>query len=81
MPCPGCGPWMIVPWILFLAVIAVGIILLARTLWTRDGGSNRSRERGEPRQERHALGVLEERYARGEIDRDEFEERRRILGG
>jgi putative membrane protein len=28
-----------------------------------------------------ALSVLEERYARGEIDRDEFFERRRVLRG
>ena len=27
----------------------------------------------------HALSILEERYARGEIDRDEFLERRRML--
>lgn len=27
-----------------------------------------------------ALSVLEKRYALGEIDRDEFEERRRVLG-
>lgn len=31
-----------------------------------------------PQQDR-ALSVLQERYARGEIDRDEFEERRRTL--
>jgi len=28
---------------------------------------------------RSAIEVLEERFARGEIDRDEFEERRRVL--
>jgi len=27
-----------------------------------------------------ALGILERRYAAGEIDRDEFEERKRLLG-
>jgi len=30
--------------------------------------------------DRSAIQVLEERFARGEIDRDEFEERRRVLG-
>jgi len=28
-----------------------------------------------------ALSILERRYATGEIDRDEFEERRRVLDG
>ncbi len=31
------------------------------------------------RQEDRALSILQERYARGEITRDEFEERRRML--
>jgi putative membrane protein len=35
---------------------------------------------GDPRPRQiSAIEVLEERFARGEIDRDEFEERRRVL--
>ena len=33
------------------------------------------------RKGRRSLDVLEERFARGEIDRAEFEERRKILSG
>lgn len=32
-----------------------------------------------PRHRISAIEILEERFARGEIDRDEFEERRRVL--
>ncbi len=33
----------------------------------------------EPQRKANALRILEERYARGEIDRQEFKERRRVL--
>lgn len=39
--------------------------------------SSRPRDRGNDAPS--AMRILEERFARGEIDRDEFEERRRIL--
>ena len=54
------GLWMILFW---LAVI-VGIVALAKLLWS---GSQRK-----PASSR-AMQILEERYARGDINREEFE--------
>ncbi|MGH2655456.1 MAG: SHOCT domain-containing protein [Actinomycetota bacterium] len=62
-------------WLVFLGAIVVGAILLVRALWAR-GGSDR---REGPSSPGDALRILEERYARGEIDDREFEERRRLL--
>ena len=41
----------------------------------------RDRYQGEPKAEDTALELLRQRYARGEIDAAEFEERKRTLGG
>lgn len=64
------GPIMMV---LFLAVIVGVIVLLVR--WLNGTGTTPSK----PRQEERALDILKERFARGEIDKDEFEERRSII--
>ena len=64
--------WLIL-WLVFLAFLVVGVVYLIRGLGDRGGsGSGGSTS--------SALQILEERFARGEIDRDEFEERRKILG-
>jgi putative membrane protein len=57
--------------LLALALIA-GIVLLVRA--AAGGGSGAASAQ-------HALRILEERYARGEIDRDEFTQRRDDLRG
>lgn len=57
--------------ILFLALPIAAAVLLVRWL----GGSRSSASLGQT-----PLDILRERYARGEIDKEEFEERRRILG-
>jgi len=61
-------------WLLFLGLIVVGVVLLVRYLW--GAGGTPSRPEGN-----RALDILDERFARGEIDRQEYEERRRILTG
>ena len=57
---------------LWWVLLIVGTILLLRVL-------RRDPQPGAPAVET-ALDILKKRYARGEIDKDEFEERRRVLG-
>jgi len=65
---PMMGWTMMLAWLLFLVVLVVGAVFLFR------GPSDRG-----VRGSSSALGILEDRFARGEIDREEFEERRRTL--
>jgi putative membrane protein len=65
------GPCLTLTWLVVLALVVGGTVLLVRAVGDRG-------ERGPTGST--ALGLLEERYARGEIDREEFEERRRVLG-
>jgi putative membrane protein len=65
------GPFMM---ILFVALIVVAVVLLVRWL----GGPSRW-DGSAPA--KSALDILKERFARGEIDKQEYEEKRRILGG
>jgi putative membrane protein len=71
------GMWSWLAWIaLFLVVLAaivVASIFVTRALRRRQDGSPSRRDTG--------LEILKERYARGEIDRDEYEERRKTLQG
>jgi putative membrane protein len=55
-------------WIAFWVVAIVLVVNAVRR--SRHAGSSRSSD---------ALSILEQRYARGEMDRDEFLERRRVL--
>ncbi len=60
---------------LWMLVVLAGIILLV--VWAVRQMSGPGARPGRSR----AIEILEERYARGEIDREEFEARRRDLGG
>lgn len=70
------GGWamMVILWLLIIAVLVLGVVWIVRTLSARSSGAT-----GENGPASSALRILEERYARGEIDQDEFEERRRNL--
>jgi putative membrane protein len=61
--------------ILVLALVIAVAVLLVRWL----GGSSLTATPHQP-PARTPLDILKERFARGEIDKDEFDERRRILG-
>lgn len=62
--------------ILVLAVVVAVAVLLVRWL----GGPWHSSPPPHGQPARTSLDILKERYARGEIDKEEFEERRRTLG-
>lgn len=64
----GMGPW---GWMMTIAFWTVVILLV---IW-----AIRSTVRQGQRDEDSALRILDDRFARGEIDREDYEERRRIL--
>jgi putative membrane protein len=61
--------------LLFWIALIVGIVLLLRAA---AGDSRTGVTRSQPAQDR-ALEILRERYARGEIDHDDYELRLRVL--
>ncbi len=68
-------PFHVILPILFWVVVIVGIVLLVRSL------TGRERRHSWPNRHSPGLDVLEERYARGEISREEYLEKKRdILG-
>ncbi|GAB4175296.1 MAG: SHOCT domain-containing protein [Rhodocyclaceae bacterium] len=67
------GPGM-VSMLLWWGLLILGVAVLVK--WLMSGSTGRS-----PPRENRALEVLRERYARGEIGRDEFEQKKRDLGG
>tara|TARA_R110001599_G_scaffold349341_2_gene577625 strand:+ start:2155 stop:2388 length:234 start_codon:yes stop_codon:yes gene_type:complete len=66
------GPLMM---IVFIAAIVAVVVLVVR--WLGGPGHGAAPH---PPPGRTPLDILKERFARGEIDKEEFEERRRTLG-
>ncbi|HKJ87149.1 MAG TPA: SHOCT domain-containing protein [Gammaproteobacteria bacterium] len=67
----GGGPFMLLFWVL----VIVAVVLLVRWMM---GGSQEDRVTKRSDRNR-ALEILEERYARGEIDHEEYQRRREDL--
>ncbi len=64
----GGGLWIV--WLLFWILIIIGLVLLIKYLWEGAGAR---------KVEESALEVLKKRYARGEISKEEFEEKKKDL--
>ncbi|KIQ67163.1 hypothetical protein TR51_07475 [Kitasatospora griseola] len=66
------GPWVLVFPFFWLLVVVLVVLVLRRAVWRRRGWCGGHTE--------HApLAVLGRRYAQGEIDADEYRERRAVL--
>ncbi len=59
---------MLVGTLLVLALVIAGVVLLVRLFRTRAGAT-----------ERTPLTILQERFARGELDIEEYQQRRSVL--
>jgi putative membrane protein len=74
------GGWFVGLIVLVLVLFLVGGGIAAVVWFARQGSHSLSQgPRQEPRQGSEALDVLRQRYARGEIDREEFERMRADL--
>ena len=66
--------------LLFMLVFWGGLILLAVWLVRALFSSNSGRDLNAGGKDQNARQILDQRYARGEIDREEFQNRKRELG-
>lgn len=56
--------------LIFSVLVIIGLVLLIKYLW--EGGTTK-------REQESALEILKKRYARGEINKEEFEEKKKDL--
>ncbi|WP_291320292.1 SHOCT domain-containing protein [Desulfonatronospira sp.] len=92
---PGQGPredYMHYPWggmmswgwlgmafhVLMLILILIALVLVVKWLLMQSSQSKRE-DKAIPEQKSRSLEILKERYARGEIDRQEFEQKKQDL--
>ncbi len=63
----GGGFWIL--GLIFWILVIIGLVLLIKYLWEGSGA----------RKEESALEILKRRYARGEISKEEFEEKKKEI--
>ncbi len=66
----GMGYGMGILGLIFWILVIIGLVLLIKYLW-EGGGARREQE--------SALEILKKKYARGEISKEEFEEKKKDL--
>jgi putative membrane protein len=64
--------------ILFWVLVILGIVALIRWLM-RESQADRDQNGRAPPRDKTPLEIVQERYARGEIDREEYEQKKRDL--
>lgn len=69
----GMGWWMWLFWIIVIGAVIWGVLAALKGGEPRGGIGRETTDSADP------LEILKQRYARGEIDRDEFEERKKTL--
>ena len=73
---PMMGLWGLTGYVLMVALLAVGLV--AVVLWVKSW-LEQGRTDSASREPDSALEILKKRYARGEISKEEFEEKRKVL--
>ncbi|MFC5175110.1 SHOCT domain-containing protein [Nocardioides taihuensis] len=63
--------------VFWLGVVVVGVMIFrGQNSNSRSAATSRTRD---PSRDRHPLDILDERFARGELDREEYEARKSAL--
>lgn len=75
----GWGGWFFGPLtlLLVLALLIGAVVVITRLAGSNQGGSNQGGSPGAPQD--RSLTILRERFARGEITREEFEAAKKVL--
>lgn len=66
----GGGWWIVIIGFIFWILVLIGLVLLIKYLWEH-GGAKAGQE--------SALEILKTRYAKGEISKEEFEEKKKDI--